>query len=152
MQIDKNFERVPPEHIEEKIVLISKTHKEQILTLTQLLNQLIYDVLVKTTPAVGSLTHRPHTEPSFNRRAGTSPDMVIGSMGLHPTIEYLKFGERFYKHCSFGPRYSTLTMDQLKKTQKRRYFEGKLWAETWHSWQKIAVSRTSYIPNVWLPA
>ena len=58
-KIAKNISWMSPEVIEEKFTVTSKPLDKQILTLTQLLNQLIQDNSAEATPTARSLTHRP---------------------------------------------------------------------------------------------
>ena len=71
-EINISKDQISPELIEEKIRANLEPLNEQILTLSQLLNQLIQDNSAKATPMAGSQTHRWQTGLSLARETRVS--------------------------------------------------------------------------------
>ena len=80
-EINADNDQISTELIEERIRAHLETLNEQIMTLTQLLNQLIHVNYLKekTTPTASSHTHRPPAALSLDSETGvsrTSPDTI----------------------------------------------------------------------------
>ena len=73
-EINAGNDRISTELIEERIRAYLETLNEQIMTLTQLLNQLIHVnyLKAKTTPTASSHTHRSQTALSLDRETAVS--------------------------------------------------------------------------------
>ena len=71
-KINANKDPISTEFLEKRIRTNLEPLNVQISTVTQLLNQIIQDILAKTTPTAGTRTHHPQTRPS--------PDSATGGM------------------------------------------------------------------------
>ena len=68
--------------IEETIRVNLETVNSQILTLTQLFNEIIQDNSAKNTPTADPCTHHPQGESSFSRETAASRTLLGTAMGV----------------------------------------------------------------------